>query len=287
MQVAPRKFCFASRVHVAECPQCGADGDEVRADTSGRLICGDCGSILPGGSAIYQQSSAWEDGSFATASAKPVASVRCTCLRRLREWHPACESVATRLVDDLGEGFTRNMSEMDQKRHTQALAYLAYRADGQSVTMAHLAADILVPEERLSKDVKSIESKLGLCGFVVAETDADAFAAVLPSLVRQDALREGTRINDVTRWCHSLFKRSADKGDVGFLNTSPRNQALAALVVYCERKGTPFSTSYMNAYVGSKRNRDDTKTTKSMLTAMSKPPAVKSAVSVMRGVAEL
>jgi hypothetical protein len=177
------------------------------------------------------------------------------------------------------------MCEIDQKRHTQALAYLAYRADGQNVPMSKLAGDILVPKERLSKDVKAIEARLGLCGFIVADTDADAFASVLPTMIMSHSLCDGVRVVDVTRWCRSIFDRAAASGNAEFLNAAPRNQAMAALVLYCERVGTPFTEEYMNAYVGSKRKRCDGNTTAAMISAMSKTKSIRSAVRVLREVA--
>lgn len=196
--------------------------------------------VLPSGTNIARFESAWQHGEFVESTPNFDHTVFCPALRRVREWHAGCDRTATRIARDLTEAYTKGMSLADQTRHSQALAYLAYRTDGQSVALAELAAEIRVPEERLSKDVKAIEAQLGTRGFEFEVDGAVEFSAAVLSLVHGGVVKAGTKIQEVTRWCKSLYCRAARSQDVAFDNLAPKHQAAAAVALYCKHRGSPF-----------------------------------------------
>jgi hypothetical protein len=184
----------------------------------------------------------------------PVASS--SPVRRIRNWHPACERTAIGFARSLTSEFTKGMSKAERVRHSQALAYLAYRDDNQtSVSIAQLASDIRVPEHRLSKDIKAVAAKLGIRGWLtdVDDDDDDVFARAMLAVLKPGFMAKGVTVRSVNRWCRDLFLRATCAGEVGVANMAPKHQADAALAIYCEQMGSPFSAG---AFGPAKRGRD-------------------------------
>lgn len=203
----------------------------------------ECGIILPGGSNISTVP-AYTSPEESTHS-RPADSVASSSpIRRVRERHPACECTALEFARELGD-YTKGMSQSERMRHSQALAYISYRSQGQThVTVSTLASEIRVTEERLSKDVRAVVDKLGIRGWQDdlkhEDEDEDAFAKAMLRILRPGTLTRGTRPQVVNRWCRSLFVRTVDAGEVDIANLAPKHQADAAAAVYCEKMGNPF-----------------------------------------------
>lgn len=201
-------------------------------------MCSDCGLITMDGPAISDLPA------FGGYPMQPERKFsRSSPLKRLREWHPACERTAERLASALPESYERGMSKPERMRHTQALAYLAYRDDGQTgVTISSLAAQVRVPEERLSKDVKRLSTALGVRGWSVPEDDCDvsAFSRAILGRLKPGHLKRGCSVRGVHRWCRDVFRSAVGSGEVELANAAPKHQADAALAAYCRVVGTPF-----------------------------------------------
>jgi ribosomal protein L37AE/L43A len=247
-----RTAAFRPR-RAVECPNCGSE--EIEAESCGRNVCTDCGIFVAGGSNISTAPPCTAGNEFtAVLPSDPVA--RSSPIRRIREWHPACERAATNFARDLTAEYVKGMSKGDRVRHTQALAYLAYRDDGQTtVTIARLAAQVRVPEERLSKDVKAIADRLGIRGWQADndEEDDDVFARAMLTILKPGFLMRGHKVPLINRWCRNLFARSVRSGEVELANLSPVHQANAAAAVYCECVGSPFAEGVFGP---PKRGRD-------------------------------
>lgn len=186
--------------------------------------------------------------------ADPIAAS--SPIRRVRDWHPACERTAIGFAQTLTADFTKGMSKPERVRHSQALAYLSYRDDNQTnVSIARLASDIRVPEHRLSKDIKAVAAKLGIRGWLteVDDDDDDVFARAMLTVLKPGFMAKGSTVRAVNRWCRDLFVRATSAGEVGVANLSPKHQADAALAVYCEKLGSPFANG---SFGPAKRGRD-------------------------------
>lgn len=223
----------------------------------GNNVCTDCGLIVPGGSNIST-----DPPVFAVDERPPVPPldpvIGSSPIRRIREWHPACERTAIAFARKLDPQYTKGMTAAERLRHTQTLAYLAYRDDGQTnVTVGQLAAQIRIPEERLSKDVKAVSASLGIRGWAAEDNDDDeedaAFARTVLASLKSGHLSRTVSIKSVNKWCRDLFARAVRAGEVHFANLPPRHQADAVLAVYCEKMGCPFVDG---AFGPPKRARD-------------------------------
>ena len=266
MQVS-RSRAFLRREET-ECPSCGSD--EIRSMACGRNVCTDCGMIVRGGSSISSALPPRADGESFSAVMPPDPVTNSSPVRRIREWHPACERAATSLARRIAPEFMKGMSGVDRVRHTQALAYLAYRDDNQTnVTIAQLAAQIRVPEEKLSKDVKAVAAHLGITGFRSADAEEDddgaddaEFSRAVLGLVKPGRLAKGANVRTVNRWCRDMRTRAADAGEVELVNLAPRHQADAAIALFCENCGSPFVDGAFGppkrARNGTEENRDAT-----------------------------
>lgn len=241
MQVAMNRMAMFKRNVRRDCPSCGSDDYDTLV--CGSDVCTDCGTIVPGGSNISKDPIGF-GGDECTAVPPLDPIVGSSPIRRIREWHPACERAAIAFARELDPQFTKGMSAAERLRHTQVLAYLAYRDDAQtSVTIARLAAQIHVPAERLSKDVKAVSARLGIRGWAAEdhEEDDDAeFARAVLATLKPGYVIRGVTVRTVTKWCRDLFKRALSAGEVQFANMPPRHQADAVLAVYCESVAYPF-----------------------------------------------
>lgn len=245
MQAPSRMAAFASRGQGLECPSCGSD--EVK-DECGRNVCGDCGIITSGGSNISRLGPVTDTHAAPRpmpSSSSADAAGASSPIRRVRDMHPACERGASELAKRLPPGFTKGMSANERARHSQALAYLVYRDDGCTrVTVAALAAQIRVPEERLSKDVRKLAGQLGIRGwnddFDDDDADVAAFSRAVLGVVRRGALRREHTVRGVHRWCRNIFAKAIAAGDVELANQAPKHQADGAVAAYCRTVGTPF-----------------------------------------------
>jgi len=236
MQIS-RMSAFRRREDDA-CPGCGSD--QIRAAECGRNVCTDCGLFVKGGSNISMAPPC--GAPTLTPDIDPIHTS--SPIKRLQERHPACARAAESLARTLPADFTKGMSSSDRIRHSQALAYLAYRDDSQaSVSPAQLASEIRVPEERLSKDVKAIASKLGIRGWrsEVDDEDEQVFARAMLGILKPGRMVKGRTVRQVNRWCRDLFLRATSAGEVDLANMAPKYQADGALAVYCEVEGSPLN----------------------------------------------
>ena len=264
MQVKPAMHAFASREPV-ECPACG-DPDNLREQSYGQLVCEGCGAILSHGPRLAREPTFVDRGQYSGMALDPqqggsAATIHSKLLQRVRNIHPACEETVAEYMRVIGTEFEKGMKPDERVRNAQALTYIAYRDDGKDVTLASLAEQIRVPEEGLSKDVKLIASKLGLRGFSMVDSDTDAFASAMLTLLAPDRMARGrhARVREVNKWCRSLFAYAHDAGEVDVINMAPRHQAAGAAAVYCESVGDPFKpgtfdSSSKNAYMALTRN---------------------------------
>ena len=252
MQGVSKIGAFALR-RTVECPSCGSD--EIRPEKCGRDVCSDCGIVVPGGSNISGRPPATND---ATPN-EPVPSIDPIAIsspvRRVREMHPGCAESALEFARKLPPAYVRGMTAPERVRHSQALAYLAYRDAGQTrITVARLATQIRVPEERLSKDVRALADALGIRGWTgwddgsgacVGETDESgdvtAFSRAVLGVLKPGVLARGRTVRAVHSWCRDVFRRAISAGEVELANLAPKHQADAAIAVYCRARGSPFA----------------------------------------------
>ena len=249
-------FNMFSRHRSRECPACGSDA-VVDDPKQGHVVCTDCGVIV---SHVLIS----DEPSFSCAdryrAPKPDPIERCELVEMVRSRHPACHATALHLRKRLPRDLRISKSEMP--RYAQALAWLAYREDGQQVKMADLAGQIQVPAERLSKDIRRLSQSIAqdkpdgthhnaqkVDVAEPAEEDTVSKPACLPedsedlkyfthatlSLLNPSLLTQGVSVRTVNVWSRRIFVKCLLEGRVEVLNVAPRHQAAAAVAAYCSQ----------------------------------------------------
>lgn len=240
---------FSSR-RVIECPSCGAGEDDICED-SGRNVCTSCGIILPGGSSVCKLIAHSESDNY-----RPVPHARqaetCPLVNILQERHPGCLNVATSLVNSMKGNITlaKGIQSRDRPRYAQALAYIAYKEDGQNVKLCDMARQIRVPVERMRKDIKKLAQRLKISEPGAAypmdakdcieeeemSEDVSQFKKSLLSIVRPWGEISAKDLRKINAWCTNVFESAIQSRNMEVLNAPPSNVAKAALSMYGERE---------------------------------------------------
>lgn len=234
---------------------------------------------MPGGSNICRTEVCFHDREHYTMGCEYNASRKpSVVLDMIRARHPECEQSAKLFMADLPSDYERGMGQSDKRRHAQALAYLVFRDRGSEVTVAQLAKEIQVPEERLSRDVKALRDQLGIKGFAMSERDDNCtFKLALLKGMQKDSLRKEVDRRAVMTWCCDLFAKAVQNGETELQNMASRHQIDAIVVVYCETHGSPFQDGVYA--MTKKRPRSDTMQVPACLT---KNPTTRIAMAALR-----
>ena len=253
---------FASR-RAVECDACGAGEDELN-DIDGRLVCISCGVCLPGGSCISNQAAFSEQDNYAYKPPRN-SSDSCPLINIVREKHPGCLNTAANLVNAVKDPPAKGMPVSEHTNLAQALAYIAFRVDGQSVTILDMAYQVNVPIERLRKDVKRMSERLGIASVSSvtvkdardeeddddANGDVAAFKQSMLDVLRPLNLR-ASKVRVINVWCTTLFRVALAADDIDVINAPPKHTAGAILSIYSRQPVNPFGISH-------KRKRGDSK----------------------------
>lgn len=222
-----------------ECNSCGAR--DLRSDVSGRLVCCDCGCVMPGGTGILDGVS-YTDREVCGPN-PPCAEFHGFVMSRIREMHPSCEGTALGFVLRL-DALIRTRSQAAKQRVAQAIAYVAYRLDGVRVRLCTLAAQVGVSETKLRKEVNAISEHLGIVVNDNVEDETDMFEKALLCVVRPSLVRGGRPgVARITQWCKDVMRKIASDDDslsVEFLNCPPERQAHAMVHLYTKNVHDPF-----------------------------------------------
>jgi hypothetical protein len=254
------KMSFRSR-RVLECPSCGAGEDEIK-DDCGRNVCTSCGIVLPGGSRIADTVAFSEHDNY-KHSRRCAMSDSCPLISILREKQPGCINTAIGIINSADASLLKGTCASEHPRFAQALAYIAFRVDGQRVNIADLASQVRVPIERLRKDIKRLSRRLGIASTSLVNAndidgsddgdtsgDVAVFKQALIGVLRQCNLVDPTKVRQVNSWCTQLFRRALRAKDIDVINAPPKHAAEAALSIYCRRANNALG-------VTNKRKRDD------------------------------
>ena len=238
-----------------DCPNGECSVEDFVKESDGRVVCA-CGIVVQLDNICDVPSYTATGEVAAVRKRDPVADS--SPLKRLKEWHPACEPAALSFARQLTVNYTKGMTKGERIRHTQVLAFLAYKDDAQGhVSLASLAASIGVPEERLSKDVKNAAQAIGIKAWLPQNDfgdETEALGRAVVTLVKPHMVKRGAAgVRDMNRWCKKTFTSAAEAGEVDLVNYAPKYQARGAIAVYCERMGSPFQS---RALCTPKRKRD-------------------------------
>ena len=244
---------FQSR-RVVDCPSCGAGEADIK-QISGRNVCTACGLVLPGGSSVYDQVAYSEKDNYSDRDHPRKPKNARALIDILEEIHPGCVNSAIGVVNASKDpNILKGVPTSEHDRLAQALAYVAYRMDGQPANIADLASQVCVPVERLRKDINRLSSKLGIDSVspttlrdiqddedeLDASGDVAEFKRALIGVVKpwaSLAVANAARVRDINAWCSNLFRAAMAAGDVQVTNSPPRCAAEAALAIYCKMPG--------------------------------------------------
>lgn len=245
-----------------ECPCCGSE--EIYEMSDG-TVCTDCGVKLSCQPRMVNVPTYNQQGHVEAVHSRNEHADTYV-IKQIRNRHPACETQAIEFSRQLGSDFTKGMSKEDQKRHALALAFLVYRDDSQShITIRSLATEIHVPEERLSKDVKSVAARLGIKGWqnntLEDEDDEDDpnsvhkdFNRALLTRLQLGIMRKGrVGIREASKWCKKIYIAASNADERDLINIAPNHRADAAIALFCQANGSPFVDGALG---GRKRKRD-------------------------------
>lgn len=213
---------------MCECPNCG--NEDIREDPRTRyMVCGDCGVIV---STVNIDNSS----SFATAEthvaipSESFSKIQNTVLEHIRNHHPGVEDVCKVVLEKIP---SKNICAGGRKMSLlwSAIAYIAYKIDGQCFSMQDLASDIETPLCTLSKEILRLEEFLDIN--VVIESEWNCLRKELFAALKSHVSPVQVRV--VVKWCMGVFNKAMADRLYSFSNMPPSIQSSSLLLAYTNK----------------------------------------------------
>jgi hypothetical protein len=183
-------------------------------------------------------------------SHQPTMSDSCPLVNIIREKHPGCLNTVVGIVDSSKKPLVKGLHSSEYPQLAQALAYVAFRTDGQYVDIGNMARQVRVPIERLRKDVKRISDRLGISSVAPVEAtdiadEADqadasgdilAFKKAMVTVLRLYNVASASQVRGINSWCTKLFKAALLAEDVDVINAPSKHSTTAALSLYFQQE---------------------------------------------------